>query len=196
MPLGLASRSVIRQNILKTLSIPYVTVETSFQEELEKTNSTYNAHEISLYRAKKKASMVSSTQQRDRPVLGSDQTLEVDGQVCYKTQNLLDLEKRLQFLQGKTHILHSSVCLYMNGECIGQASSQASLTMKPLSYDSIRAYLSLVDHRDVLSSVGGYCFEGLGCLLFSKVNGDYYTILGLPVLELTTLFKRNDLVLF
>lgn len=116
-------------------------------------------------------------------VIGCDQILELEGEVLRKPINMEDACCRLLALSGKTHYLYSAVALFKAGDRLWSYVEKASLTVRPLDHQYIRDYLDSVG-LDVLLSVGAYRIEREGIQLFDKIEGDYFTIAGLPLLPL------------
>jgi septum formation protein len=154
--------------------------ERAIEAPLENDGATPDA--VALVLAKAKAREVS-----DRfpgaLVIGSDQTMSLGPRVFHKPKDMADAENHLHLLSGKTHRLNSAVALAKDGDIVWEHISHAELTMRVLSKDYIHRHLSRVGER-ALSSVGAYQLEGEGIQLFSKIDGDYFTILGLPILPL------------
>lgn len=116
-------------------------------------------------------------------VIGADQVLACDGELFDKAADLAAAGKILRRLQGRRHELHAAVCVVGNGTVSWRHTSTARLWMRPLSDDRIAAYLDQAG-RAVLCSVGCYQIEGLGVQLFDRIEGDHFTILGLPLMPL------------
>jgi len=116
-------------------------------------------------------------------VIGSDQTMSLGSRVFHKPKTIADAEEHLRVLSGQTHRLNSAIALARNGDVIWEHVSHANLTMRELSADFIHRHLTRVGEK-ALSSVGAYQLEGEGIQLFSKIDGDYFTIVGLPMLPL------------
>ncbi len=116
-------------------------------------------------------------------VIGCDQVLDLRGQVFHKVRNSEEARKRLRDLSGKTHSLHSAVALFQNGQEIWTEAFSAHMSVRPLSSEFIERYLARVG-TDVFNSVGVYQIEGEGIHLFDKIDGDFFTIIGLPLLPL------------
>lgn len=126
-------------------------------------------------------------------VLGCDQIMEVDGECLGKPADKPALRERLQYLRGKTHRLHSAAVLYSGARPVWRHVSQASLTMRDFSESFLVGYLAAVED-EVLQTVGGYAVESLGLRLFDRIDGDYFGILGLPLVELlSVLARRGDI---
>lgn len=123
-------------------------------------------------------------------VIGSDQTLSLEGRVFHKPADMAEAKTHLQAMSGRTHSLNCGIALVRDGETLWSHISIAHLTMRPLSGNFIDRHLARVGPR-VLASVGAYQLEGEGVQLFERIDGDYFTILGLPLLPL--LAKLRDL---
>lgn len=116
-------------------------------------------------------------------VIGSDQTLSLDGCVFHKPADMAEAKSHLRAMSGRTHSLNCGIALVRDGETLWRHVSVAHLTMRPLSEAFIERHLARVGER-VLASVGAYQLEGEGVQLFERIDGDYFTILGLPLLPL------------
>lgn len=126
-------------------------------------------------------------------VLGCDQILAFEGQAFDKSENLEDARRTLQTLRGKSHHLHSAAVLVKNGAPIWRHIATARLTMRPFSDAFLDRYLQEAG-SSILSSVGSYQLEGLGAQLFAGVQGDYFAILGLPLLELLDVLRAHGAI--
>lgn len=126
-------------------------------------------------------------------VIGADQMLECDGRWFDKAADRAEAAANLRALSGKPHRLISAVCLLRDGVRLWHHVAEARLTMRPLSDDFIAAYLDAVGEA-ALDSVGAYQLEGLGAQLFSRVEGDHFTILGLPLLPLLDFLRNHRVV--
>jgi septum formation protein len=126
-------------------------------------------------------------------VLGADQVLALAGKVFEKPTNLAQARAQLAALAGRTHTLHSALVAARDGAVIWRHVASARLTMRPLSDAFIGAYLAAAG-ASVLSSVGAYALEGLGAQLFSRIEGDYFTVLGLPLLPLLDFFRAQGVI--
>jgi len=124
----------------------------------------------------------------DAVVLGSDQVLALKGRVFGKPADRDAAAGNLADLQGQTHLLLSSAVIYENGTPVWRAIGQARMTMHTLTSGQIDAYLDEV-WPDVASSVGAYHAEGFGARLFSRIDGDWFSVLGLPLLDLCSYLR-------
>jgi septum formation protein len=154
--------------------------ERSIEAPLESRGAGPDA--VALVLAKAKAKEVSDRFPGSL-VIGSDQTMSLDDRVFHKPKTMAEAEEHLRSLAGKTHRLNSAVALARNGDIVWEHVSHAVLTMRPLSPDFIRRHIGRVGEK-ALQSVGAYQLEGEGIQLFSAVDGDYFTIVGLPMLPL------------
>jgi septum formation protein len=118
-----------------------------------------------------------------RLVIGADQTLAVGNDRLSKAVSREAAAARIRRLAGRTHALHSGFAVVHDGEVLASGVSTALLTMRPLDEPAIAAYLAAAGDA-ILGSVGCYQLEGIGVRLFERVEGDYFTVLGLPVVEL------------
>ena len=122
-------------------------------------------------------------------VLGADQTLGFEGRRYVKAETIAAARDQLLSLRGQTHALHSALALARDGDIVWTHTGTALLTMRAFSESFLDAYLEQVGDR-VLSSVGGYELEHAGIQLFDRIEGDYFTILGLPLLPLLAELRR------
>lgn len=192
----LASSSEVRGTLLRNAGFNIFQQVADIDERaLEEPliQSDFPVPDIAIVLAEAKAQDVSA----DNPhalVVGADQTLSVEEgatvQQLHKTKTMEDARRQLLKLQGKTHSLHSAVCCVLNGEVLFRYQDDAHLTMRPLRPEEVGRYLSNAGD-EVLGSVGCYHMEGLGIRLFEKIEGDYFTILGLPLLPLLNFFQEN-----
>ncbi|WP_455476094.1 Maf family nucleotide pyrophosphatase [Bartonella sp. B17] len=179
----LASLSSYRAQLLKKAGLNFLIEGASFDErEIEKTVETKTPKELSCFLASAKAKNVSD-RFPDALVIGCDQVLDLEGKIFHKVRNHREAHKRLSILSGKKHFLHSAVALFKNGQEIWVESFSAHMLVRPLSSEFIERYLVRVG-KDVLNSVGVYQIEGEGIHLFEKIEGDFFTIIGLPLLPL------------
>ena len=123
-------------------------------------------------------------------VIGADQTLDLAGRLFDKAETMAEARDRLQHLRGKTHKLHSAVVVARDGEVIWREVPAARLTMRPFTDEFLDAFLAR-GGESLLGSVGCYRLEDDGVQLFSRIDGDYFTILGLPLMGLLDLLRRH-----
>jgi septum formation protein len=184
-PLVLASSSRSRRQLLANAGLTFE-VDPPGVDEQETTRSLLakraSPQEIAETLAETKALRVSARQPQAL-VVGGDSTLAANGRLFDKPPTMEAARKQLLALSGQTHELFSSVVVARGGARLWHWSERARLTMKPFNEAFLDAYLARAGEA-VLSSVGAYQLESLGAHLFSRVDGDYFTILGLPLLPL------------
>ncbi|MDP3554607.1 nucleoside triphosphate pyrophosphatase [Methylocystis sp.] len=191
-PLILASKSAGRRQALMHSGVPFEIIPADVDErEIESRLDGADADAIALALARAKALAVSSG---GRLVLGADQVASCEGRIFGKPADMRDAEALLRFLSGRRHRLHSAIALARAGAVVFVTVGVADLTMRALSEDFIAAYLAAIG-ENALTSAGAYQIEGLGAQLFSRVEGDYWTIMGLPLLELLEALRREGALL-
>ena len=126
-------------------------------------------------------------------VIGADQTLDLEGELIDKAGSLEEARERLKRLRGRPHKLHSAVVVAQGGQPIWREVQSATLWMRPFSDEFLEDYLAR-EGEALLGSVGCYRLEGIGVQLFSRIEGDYFTILGLPMLGLLDLLRRHGVI--
>jgi septum formation protein len=126
-------------------------------------------------------------------VLGADQTLALGARRFSKPDSRAAARDQLSALAGRTHSLHSAIAVVNEGDVVFETVSTARLTMRTLSDAALDAYLDGAGER-VTASVGAYQLEGLGVHLFDKIEGDHFTVLGLPLLPLLVYFRKAGLL--
>jgi len=187
----LASGSTARRDLLRMAGIAFDAAALPVDEEQVKHSmrlSGASAAETALELSDLKACRVSDNHP-GRLVVGADQILVVDGDWLDKPKDRAEAKEHLTRLRDKTHQLVSAVVVFRDGERLWHNVSFATMTMRPFSEQFLTEYMNKVGDG-MMSSVGGYKLEGLGVQLFSEIEGDYFTILGLPLLPLLD-FLRN-----
>ena len=178
----LASKSKVRKDILTKYNINCMVEPSNVDEDIVKDsllNEGASPEVISKSLAELKANKVSQKKSGDI-VLGADSVIDLDGELISKPENRDEALKILKKLNGKKHNLISSVCISRNGSMIWHYTDKASLTMKKISDDGLKEYLSKITDED-LYAYNVYQIEGEGRGLFSRIDGDENTIMGLPV---------------
>ena len=178
----LASKSEVRKKILEKNKIkcrvePSNIDEESVKESLLKEKATPTI--ISKNLAELKANKISQ-KFIEEVVLGADSIIDLEGEIISKPENRTEALKILEKLNGKTHQLVSSVCISRGGSMMWNYTDKASLTMKQMSDEDLKAYLEKISDK-ALYAYNVYQIEGEGEHLFSKIEGDKDTIMGLPV---------------
>ena len=194
--LVLASDSQTRKQLLTQAGLSLLCDPPAIDEEeiklgLKAANAT--ARQVAETLAELKAQRIS----RRHPgafVAGGDQMLACQDRWFDKPKNLEEVKAHLQALSGKTHSLETAVAVVRDGQRLWHHNTVARLTVRPLSPAFIDAYVAEVGDR-ALTSVGGYQLEGPGVQLFSRIEGDFFTILGLPLLPLLAFLRENGFLM-
>ncbi len=189
--LVLASKSTARRAVLDGAGVPYEAATSGVDEDAVKTAMLAKgagAREVAEALAELKALAVSKG--RPEYVVGADQTLEFEGGLYDKVETITQARERLRRLRGRPHQLHSAVVVAKDGVAVWRETVTATLTMRDFSDDFLDAYLA-AEGEAALGSVGCYRLEGQGVQLFSNIDGDYFTILGLPLMGLFGLLRQR-----
>jgi len=184
-PLILASQSPFRRMLMENAGLAFSAEAAAIDEravEAALSERTPTPPEVAAALAVEKARDVAG-RNPGALVIGSDQTLSLEGRVFHKPADMVEAKSHLLSMSGRTHELNCGVALVRDGETLWNHVSIARLTMRPLSQDFVDRHLARVGMR-VLASVGAYQLEGEGVQLFERIDGDYFTILGLPLLPL------------
>ena len=192
-PLILASQSRARQMLLANAGIAFEAIPADIDERAVQNDSGLTApDEIATLLAREKALWVSQ-RHPNRYVVGADQTLALGSRLFSKPAERSVAADQLRLLAGKRHELHSAFAVARDGKILSVDVSIAGMTMRSLSASEIETYL---DHAGdvVTTSVGAYQLEGLGVHLFKRIEGDHFTILGLPLLPLLTFLRSERLL--
>ena len=187
----LASKSKVRKEILDKNQIPCDVKPSSVDEDVVKESlikELATPETISKNLAELKANKV-SLNQGDRLVLGADSVIDLDGELISKPESREEALLILKKLNGKKHNLISSVCISKNGSMMWNYTDKAELTMKKFSEENLKVYLSKISD-EALYSYNVYQIEGEGRNLFSNINGDKDTIMGLPVFKIKEYLKN------
>ena len=181
----LASTSPIRRQLLKQAGLAFKTARPPVDEEtitkaLKKAGA--NVGQVALNLAEGKAASVGQIMPAAY-VIGADQMLECDGKWFEKPADRDHARRQLEKLRGKTHHLVTAVVVSYEGKTLWRHVEKADLTMRDFSDHFLDGYFDAMP-EDAIYSVGGYQLEGLGVQLFEKIAGDYFSILGLPLLPL------------
>jgi septum formation protein len=193
-PLILASKSSVRRTLLQAAGIEVEIEPARIDERVVEAAKgvSASAQDVALLLAREKALDVAGRRSKST-VLGADQTLALGERRFSKPASTEAAREQLKALAGRTHELHSAVAVARGGDILFETVATARLTMRPLSATFLDAYLAAVGDR-VSSSVGAYQLEGLGVHLFERIEGDHFTILGLPLLPLLAYFRSAGLV--
>ncbi len=191
----LASASASRQMLMRNAGLIFSSIPAEIDERaIDARLETEGAmpETIALELAKAKAIAVSRLRP-DAFVIGSDQTMSLGTRIYHKAKAMAEAHSNLLSLSGKTHTLNCGIAIAKNGEILWATVSIAEMTMRDLSADYVSRYLEKAGSQ-VLSSVGAYQLEGEGIQLFHSIEGDYFTVLGLPLLPLLAQLRELGLI--
>jgi septum formation protein len=192
-PLILASQSRARQMLLAGAGISFESVPAGIDERaIQQTSGLRSPRDIAALLAREKSLFVSA-RRSGAYVVGADQTLALGTRLFSKPDGRAQAAEQLGALAGCSHELHSAVAVARDGKILFDAIAIARMTMRPLSEAEIDAYLDEAGAA-VTSSVGAYQLEGLGVHLFERIEGDHFTILGLPLLPLLAFLRSEGLL--
>jgi septum formation protein len=192
-PLVLASQSKARQTLLANAGIAFESEPAEIDERAVQASSGLVAPgDIASLLAREKAGFVSA-RRPDHYVIGADQTLALGARIFNKPAGRAQAADQLRALAGHRHELHAAVAVARDGKILFEHVAIARMTMRQLGDTEIDAYLNEAGAA-VTSSVGAYQFEGLGVHLFEKIEGDHFTILGLPLLPLLAFLRGEHLL--
>jgi len=192
-PLVLASKSAVRRAVLDAAGIAVEVKPANVDERvIEAAADTNDPAAISVLLAEAKAKAV-AVQVPERVVLGADQTLSLDGRRFSKPADRGAARAQLLALRGRTHHLHSGFALLRDGNVLQAGSETARLTMRSFPDAFIERYLDAAQDA-VTASVGAYQLERIGVHLFERIDGDHFTVLGLPLLPILAALRRHGFV--
>lgn len=192
-PLVLASRSAVRRAVLEAAAIPIEVRPADIDERaVERELGSTGPEEVAAMLARRKA-VATAGAMRGRIVLGADQTLALDTRRFSKPADRAQAREQLSALCGRTHSLHSAVAVVRDSTVLYECVAVARLTMRSFSDAFLDRYLDDAGHA-VTASVGAYQLERTGVHLFERIEGDHFTILGLPLLPLLDFFRRQGFV--
>lgn len=193
----LASGSAARRTLLEAAGLNFDVIpanidEGKIRDAIVGATANVEGSDIAGVLAAEKARLV-SIQHPNALVVGADQVLTLGGKFFSKAENLAEAREILSMLRGRTHELVSAVALARNGEVHWQTSATAEMTMRSFSDEFLGCYLEKMGER-ALHIVGCYELEGPGVQLFEDIDGDYFTILGIPLLELLARLRHEGMV--
>ena len=189
----LASKSAARRSMLEGAAVPFTVQVADVDEDAIKAQLTdHDAADLAVELARAKALAV-SRHHEDAWVLGADQTLAFDGGLVSKAKSLEAARARLMQMRGRSHQLHSGAALARNGQIVWSGVDMATLAMRDFSDAFLETYLQ-TEREALLSCVGSYRLEGMGSQLFERVEGDYFTVLGLPLWPVLAELRRTGVL--
>jgi septum formation protein len=189
-PLVLASRSAVRRTLLEAAGVPVEICPADIDERGVEAGAPLQAPvAIAALLAREKASVIAE-RNRGRLILGADQTLSLDGRRFTKPADRAAAQAQLRTLAGHTHELYSAIAFVQDGAVLFEYVGVARLTMRAVSDRFLDDYLDAVGEA-ATASVGGYQLEGLGIQLFERLDGDYFTVLGLPLTTTLDFLRRH-----
>ncbi|NQY41434.1 MAG: Maf family protein [Henriciella sp.] len=190
----LASGSASRRSLLAGAGVEAQSIKPNVDEETAKIamrGDGMSVRDQAMQLAEMKAVKVS----RANPgfVIGGDQMLNLDGEAFDKPANLSAAAGHLRKLSGKSHTLETAIVIAENGQPIWRYLARPKLTVRVLSDEFVETYIQTCGTA-LLSTVGAYQLEGMGAQIFSKIEGDYFSVLGLPLLPLLDYFRVRGLL--
>jgi septum formation protein len=195
-PLILASSSKSRARMLEAAGLAFIVEPPGLDEgtmrQAVSGEKSLDPHDVAEVLARAKAEAVSDLAPQAY-VIGADQILALGKTMMSKPDSMEAAGRQLLDLSGKTHTLHTAVAVATNGETLWAETTVAMLTMRKLSPEFIGRYLAAAG-EEVLGSVGAYQLESLGVQLFDKIDGDYFSILGLPLIPLLDTLRREGVI--
>lgn len=190
----LASRSAARRAMLTGAGVVFSTEDAGVDEDAIKTSQPHHTpDQLALNLAQAKALAV-SRRDPEAWVLGSDQTLAFDGGMISKATSLDEARARLSTMRGRTHDLHSAAALAHGGTVVWSDVDTARMSMRAFTDAFLETYVRSEGEAALLACVGSYRLEGIGAQLFDRVEGDYFTVLGLPLWSVLAALRRAGVI--
>jgi septum formation protein len=193
-PLILASGSKIRQTLLKNAGLQVLSVPAAIDERTIEENLPLAGRDpVSVARHLALAKAVEVSQRYPGAyIIGCDQTMSLGERIFHKAASIDEARETLTLLRGKAHFLNSAVCLVQDGALLWSDVVRACMQIREFSESFLTSYLER-NGEAILSSVGCYQLEGEGIQLFDAIAGDYFTILGLPLLPLLGALREHEI---
>ncbi len=193
MSLILASASTSRKMLLGAAGVPFIADPADLDETALMAGLKDAGAQAMASRLAEQKALAVSRRHPGKLVLGGDSVIAFEGDYLSKCAGLEEARLLLARLSGKTHLLVSAAALARDGDLLWTHASPCRMTMRDLSPQFLDDYLAL-EGRAILSSVGCYHFEGRGAQLFAKVDGDYFSVLGLPLLPVLAQLRKEGLL--
>ena len=191
----LASESKIRRKLLLQAEVNFQSIAAKIDEDTIKEslkNEDAKPKDISDALAEYKAIRVANNFPTDI-IIGCDQILVCNNEIISKARTLNEAKETLKLLRGKSHQLLSSAVIYDNNKPVWRTTSRAQLFMRDFTDEYLEYYIK-TSGTDILSSVGCYLLENNGVNLFNRIQGDYFTVLGFPLLEVLDFLRIRELI--
>ena len=198
LSLILASASKVRASLLEGTGLSFAIQpadidEGAIRRVLEVSGEDLDPGDVAELLARSKAEYISA-KNKNALIIGADQILSFEDKIYEKPATMDEAKANLFKFRGKTHTLHSAITLVKNGERIWCYTDSAVLTMRDFSAEFLGQYCAIAG-ADILSSVGAYKLESHGVHLFEDIKGDYFTILGFPLLPLLAFLRQEKMIL-
>ncbi len=190
--LVLASKSRGRAEVLRRAGVLFDAVDSRLDERQVATDASLPPGQLAEKLAIAKAEAVSKLYS-NRIVIGADQVLSFNDVILHKAESIESAKRNLRALRGKRHHLHSAMACVRDGELLFSFVEQARISMRRFDEDSLDAYAAAMG-ENLLRTVGGYEIEGLGANLIEQVEGDVFTVIGLPLLRLLKELRRIGVI--
>jgi septum formation protein len=188
----LASGSAARRDLLRNAGVEFAVKPSGVDEAVVKSAATGSPIKLAASLAAAKALAVAATTP-GALVIGADQVLVCGEEIYNKPADVADAAQQLRRLRGRTHVLVTAVCLAQDGAVLWQHAASPRLTMRDFSDDELAFYIK-AEGTALLDLPGAYRLEGLGVRLFAAAEGDFFTILGLPLLPLLAALRAAGAV--
>ena len=188
MKIILGSSSPSRKKLLKNTGIDFKVKSPTIDEALQKKEFKGKKKDLAIYLAEKKA--LSILAEPKDIIIGADQVLLHNNKIYDKPKSIQEAKKHLKELSNKTHSLISGTVISKKNKIIWRHTSISRMTMHKLTNKEIETYLSK-SGSNILNCVGAYNLEGYGSTLFKKINGDFFSIVGLPLIELVNTVRKE-----
>ncbi len=187
----LASTSVVRKKILQETHIEFEAIAPTFDEDAEKEKNQHLAiKDLALFLAKGKALSISESN-KDALVIGSDQICELENKAINKSKNFDEALEQLSAMSGKTHYQNNAVVVALNNKIIFEKTSKVKLKMRKITRNEIISYINA---DTPWGCAGSYKYESLAKHLFAKINGDYYSVLGLNIQDILAFLHKKKFI--